>query len=258
MRTDLAAISRAEGHEAMAACCTRPRRAPSSRAAQQEKLPRKKPNVRYCGAVTSEVATGSCTSTLDSAGMGHTYNSWDREAAAQRALSHADGSGSSDEDGSIWNFAFGSNISAAKVRSRGMLPLAAVRGRLPGWTLLFNHTGGYANIEPADLARQMDLSKLPQPVPEETHGMLLRLSRREFAELARQEYAYDTVEVAVEVYDADGPRVQRALAFKTSPCALTTSRTLPSERYARIIREGAREASISAPYCHWLDMIKSA
>ena len=179
--------------------------------------------------------------------MGHAYNSWDCEAAAQRALSHADGSGSSDEDGSIWNFAFGSNISAAKVRSRGMLPLAAVRGRLPGWTLLFNHTGGYANIEPADLARQMDLSKLPQPVPEETHGMLLRLSRREFAELARQEYAYDTVEVAVEVYDADGPRVQRALAFKTSPCALTTSRTLPSERYARIIREGAREAAISAP-----------
>ena len=222
------------------------------------KLPRKKPDVRYCGAVTSEVATGSCTSTLDSAGMGHAYNSWDREAAAQRALSHADGSGSSDEDGSIWNFAFGSNISAAKVRSRGMLPLAAVRGRLPGWTLLFNHTGGYANIEPADLARQMDLSKLPQPVPEETHGMLLRLSRREFAELARQEYAYDTVEVAVEVYDADGPRVQRALAFKTSPCALTTARTLPSERYARIIREGAREAAISAPYCHWLDTIKSS
>ena len=60
------------------------------------KLPRKKPDVRYCGAVTSEVATGSCTSTLDSAGMGHAYNSWDREAAAQRALSHADGSGSID------------------------------------------------------------------------------------------------------------------------------------------------------------------
>ena len=215
----------------------------------EEKPPRE--DTSYIGACTSRGA-------LASLGMAHAYNSWDREAAAQRALSHADSGGSSDGDGSVWNFAFGSNISAAKVRSRGMLPLAAVRGRLPGWTLLFNHTGGYANIEQVDLARQMDLSRLPQPVPEETHGMLLRLSRREFAELARQEYAYDTVEVAVEVYDADGTRVQRALAFKTNPCALTTSRTLPSERYARIIREGAREASISAPYCHWLDMIKSA
>ena len=188
--------------------------------------------------------------------MGHAYNSWDREAAAQRALSHADRGSSSNADGSIWNFAFGSNVSAAKVQSRGMLPREVLRGRLPGWTLLFNHTGGYANIETTDVAREMDLSRLPQPVPEETHGMLLRLSRREFAELARQEYAYDTVEVAVEVYDADGPRVQHALAFKTNPCALTTSLTLPSARYVRIIREGAREAAISAPYCHWLDTIK--
>ena len=130
-----------------------------------------------------------------------------------------------------------------------------MRGRLPGWTLLFNHTGGFANIEPTDVAHQMDLSRLPQPVPKETHGMLLRLSRREFAELARQEYAYDTVEVAVEVYEADGPRVQHALAFKTNPCALKTSRTLPSDRYVRIIQEGARKAAISAPYCQWLDRI---
>ena len=63
----------------------------------------------------------------------------------------------------------------------------------------------------------MDLSQLPQPVPDETHGMLLKLSRRAFADLARQEYAYDTVEVAVEVYDADGPRVQHALAFMKPP-----------------------------------------
>ena len=185
------------------------------------------------------------------------YNSWDREAAAQRALAHADSGSSTDADGSVWNFAFGSNLSAAKVESRGMQPLLALRGRLPGWTLLFNHVGGYANIEPADSARQIDLSQLPQPVPDETHGMLLKLSRRAFADLARQEYAYDTVEVAVEVYDADGPRVQHALAFKTNPCALTTSRTRPSERYIRIIREGARESQISAPYCRWLASIKS-
>ncbi len=92
--------------------------------------------------------------------------------------------------------------------------------------------------------------------------MLLRLSRRDFAELAWQEYAYDTVEVAVEVYREDGvdggkPRIQHALAFKTSDCAITTTRTLPSERYVGIIRSGAREAGIRADYCDWLDRLSA-
>ena len=198
------------------------------------------------------------------------YNSWDREAAVRRALAHADSSSSSEADGGmIWNFAFGSNISAAKVKSRGMIPSASLRGRLPGWTLLFNHNGGYGNIETVEKiqAAKYDLSCLPQPVPEETHGVLLRLSRRDFAELARQEYAYDTVEVAVEVYDEDcsaagvggdgeTKRIQHALAFKTSACALTTARTMPTARYISIIREGAKKAGISAQYCRWLEAIR--
>ena len=43
------------------------------------------------------------------------YEKWDREAAAARALQHADASGARDAGGGIWNFAFGSNMSASKV-----------------------------------------------------------------------------------------------------------------------------------------------
>ncbi len=44
------------------------------------------------------------------------YDKWDRAAAAARALQHADASDARDAGGGIWNFAFGSNMSASKVR----------------------------------------------------------------------------------------------------------------------------------------------
>jgi hypothetical protein len=189
------------------------------------------------------------------------YANWDRQAAVVRALGHADRGRASDADGAIWNFAFGSNVNADKVRSRGMTPTKSLLGQLPGWSLVFNHTGGFGNIEAVDRIRDQkyDMSRLPQPIPQEVHGVLLRLSRREFAALADQEYAYDTVEVAVELYD-DGTgqrKIQHALAFKSNPCALTTARTLPSSRYIRLIREGARDAGIDGDYCKWLEAIKS-
>lgn len=40
----------------------------------------------------------------------------------------------------VWYFAFGANLSAAKLTgSRGINPLEAVPGELRGWRLAFNH-----------------------------------------------------------------------------------------------------------------------
>lgn len=192
------------------------------------------------------------------------YSSWDREAAAQRALAAADSGQASESDGTIWNFAFGSNMSKQKVHDRCLQPVQACRGRLPGWTVLFNHVGGFANIESQEkvAAARMDLSRLPSPIPDACHGLLLRLSRRDFAELARQEYAYDTVEVAVEVYPDDSGsgtmRLIHALAFKTAACALATTDTLPTKRYINILQSGARESGIEEAYCRWLNAIEPA
>jgi hypothetical protein len=53
------------------------------------------------------------------------YDRWDRSAAASRALQHADSSSSRDSGGGIWNFAFGSNMSASKVCNAEMHALVA-------------------------------------------------------------------------------------------------------------------------------------
>ena len=162
----------------------------------------------------------------------------------------------------MYNFAFGSNLNADKVKSRSMRPVQTLRGVLTGWRLLFNHNGGYGNIETDDLCASMsyDLSRLNKP-PNEVHGVLLKFSRQEFAQLAWEEYAYDTVEVPVAVYAADRKgtgAIQPALAFKTNSCALVSTTTMPSLRYIALIAEGARAAGIDAPYCEWLDRVRNA
>jgi hypothetical protein len=74
-----------------------------------------------------------------------------------------------------------------------------------------------------------------------------------------QEYAYDTVEVACEALDSSGSLlVIHSLAFKSSPCAVVSSLTLPSQRYMRILCEGARHSGIDAAYCSWLDRVPTA
>ena len=278
------------------------------------------------------------------------YDSWNTETATARALEHASRSQAVDRaTGGIWNFAFGSNLNPAIVADRGMAPLHAVRGRLPGWSLLFSHRGGYGNIEStaAIAERGLDVTRLspqvPEPEPEpgpgpepgiearpqcardgctflrhttqahaycciackmrggahggacerdeleagpdvaaqrpqdEVHGALLLLSKEDFGRLASEEYGYDTVEVAVHVYDEDlaasyrqegkkqkgraaTPKIGalvHALAFKSSACAEVEASALPSTRYVRLLREGAAMVEIAKGYREWLEAIPS-
>lgn len=155
-----------------------------------------------------------------------------------------------------------------------MYPVTSCRGVLRGWQLLFNHNGGYGNIEETSVVQQenMDLSPLcggrkkrknsgrSSRLPEEVHGVLLQLTREEFGRLAWEEYAYNTIEVPIEVYSEDTKEVaiQYALAFKTAECAVTTSTTLPSKRYIKLIQQGARASGIQESYCEWLEGIPHA
>ena len=211
--------------------------------------------------------------------MSSAYSNWDRDLATTRALQAADNSRATDNN-CIYNFAFGSNLNPTKVKSRNMSPKEVLRGFLPEWQLLFNHIGGYGNIEQTAVIQELnlDVSRLQkkpsrrsrtattlvqQQPPEEVHGVLLKLSRKEFAQMAWEEYAYNTVEVPVVVYPEDdttgsATRIQWCLAFKTSEVAITDSTTLPSKRYIRLIQQGARESGIAEQYCQWLEGIPSA
>lgn len=275
------------------------------------------------------------------------YASWDRQAATARALAHVGTSKAVDRSTrGVWNFAFGSNMLPEKVAERRMEPLCVVRGRLPGWRLLFNHRGGYGNIESTDVIseQQLDLTHLepqselePQPEPEEdtdsrstctssgcnylahktqehgycckacmrgkgthgaaceqveatsqplgalpqdeVHGALLLLTHEEFGRLASEEYGYNTIELAVHVYEEDlaacctyqklpvgtkqagrHPKIGgtiHALAFKSSACAVVEASTIPSTRYINLLREGATTLRIDKRYCDWLEKLES-
>ena len=160
-------------------------------------------------------------------------------------------------------------MSPTKIASRGMKPLKVVRGFVPGWSLLFNHRGGFGNIETVEKiqAGQLDVTRLSPP--SDVHGVLVLLSREEFAKLAWEEYAYNTVEVPVQVYAEDQAGVttgkgfavgdvQHVLAFKTSQCAEVEARTLPSRRYVQLLQEGAHTSSLDLEYCSWLNAIPPA
>ena len=204
------------------------------------------------------------------------YSNWDRKAATERALKTADdNSKSSTTDGYIYNFAFGSNLNPNKVKSRKMSPTQTLRGKLPNWQLLFNHNGGYGNIEQTEIAQNLDVSRLSNnkkgtPQPNEVHGVVLKLSRTEFAQMAWEEYAYNSILVPITIYPEDVPSVDasirkgeaphiiHAIAFKTHPCAITTPTTLPSKRYIQLIQDGAKQSGIQQSYCDWLSQIPSS
>eukprot|EP00966_Prymnesium_polylepis_P063228 1467399-Prymnesium_polylepis.1 len=205
----------------------------------------------------------------------------------RRALERADQFGAA-VAGNVWNFAYGSNLSPSKVRSRGLKPVKTLRGKLPGWSLLFNHQvpppcktrrlwmhrahfcvvascpaqGGFGDIERVSKIHRDRYSVGPlAPVPEVVHGAMILLTRADFARLAWQEWCYDTVEVPVKLYAEDCAgqigRIQSAMAFKTIDSALVSANTLPSARYIGIIREGARTVGIESAYLSWLERIPS-
>ena len=107
-----------------------------------------------------------------------------RQAATKRALQAVDKSEAGDER-HVWNFGFGANINPAKLRDRrGIRPAETARAKVEGFRLLFNHRGGFGNIEEvADHAPPTSLSPAISH-PSEVHGVLLRLSHHDFGRLA--------------------------------------------------------------------------
>lgn len=149
-----------------------------------------------------------------------------------------------------WNFAYGSNLHPEiRERRRGLRPSAVLPAVLPGWRLAFD-LPGVPLVEPAMA------SILPAP-EDEVHGLLLRFSPKELAELERSEGGgrfYEQVKVEVRTYE--GARI-RALAFKTAPGSVIPERP-PSRRYLELIREGARRSGLHPDYVRRLGALPHA
>lgn len=98
------------------------------------------------------------------------------------------GLGAARADGTVWNFAYGANMSPAKLGgARGLHPLESVPARLPGWRLAFTHRGGMGDVQPLAAGEAGE----GRPGGDgAVHGVLHRLSASQYGALARMEHEY--------------------------------------------------------------------
>ena len=136
----------------------------------------------------------------------------------------------------LWYLAYGANMSAAKFTgSRGIVPLASARVRVPAWSLAFN-IPGLPYSEPCFTSIVPTLSPAPPSPPPDVLGVAYLITQEQYVQVIGSEgggIAYDDIEVeAVPVGQVDrelvGERViVRTLgpALRRSPCGR------PSRRY---------------------------
>jgi len=148
--------------------------------------------------------------------------------------------------GGIWNFAYGANINRGKVeQSRSLSPLESLPARLPGYSLRFNHRGGFGNIESAGSAEQEG-----DGTPAEVHGVLHRLSCADYCKLAAMEHEYRPVPVQALPYGSSEPVT--AMAFMTPPERTIRTGLPPPDRYLKLLQGGALDWPLDASYSAWL------
>jgi hypothetical protein len=153
--------------------------------------------------------------------------------------------------GSVWYFAYGSNLHPQRRASRAELsPVALMPGTLRGWRLVFDMPG----VPPADPA----MASIRRDDVGEVHGLLLRLRDHEFAALVDSEGGdrfYVREQVAVTTYDGQDVSAE---VFVPAPGRRLLRERTPSRRYLDLIREGARLSSLCPDYCAWLEALPHA
>lgn len=158
------------------------------------------------------------------------------------------------EDGSIWNFAYGSNMNKGVLEGRrGISPIESAPAVLQGWRLSFN-------LQTVPFLEPGMGNVVPTSVPgAEMHGVAHRLSARDFKRLCLSEGGagessdgYQLTTVQLRLYDGRSiPAVvlQSIGRRVVSP----TKRLMPSKRYVGLLRAGARQHGLDPAYIAYLD-----
>ncbi|KAJ8907212.1 hypothetical protein NDN08_003693 [Rhodosorus marinus] len=135
----------------------------------------------------------------------------------------------------VWYFAYGSNLSprkfgeeASALGGRRIKYMEARRVRLRDYRMVFDCPG----IPPFESA----MANLREEPGATSHGVIYLLSKESFGKLRASE-AFP-VEITVKVTDDDG--IQREVQTFKFPSSRESEKAGPSERYLRIIHNGAR------------------
>lgn len=145
----------------------------------------------------------------------------------------------------FYYFGFGSNMSLASLRAKGVVPLRSQSAVLNGWRLRFNvqhffrNEGGVGNIERTDNPNDQVFGVLHEFEDD-------ALTKLDVAEAYG--YGYDRITIQVEV--SGGTSITHpisALTYMGMPEFIDNS-CLPSRRYLNIILEGAVQAGLDPMY----------
>lgn len=140
----------------------------------------------------------------------------------------------------FYYFGYGSNLNLASLRAKGVEPRESLRGKLPGWKLVFDvrhwfrHEGGVGNIRLSDDER------------DRVEGLVHHCDDHHLALLDTLEsygVGYDRIEVEVET-DL-GP--VKALTYLGLPAHFDPA-CLPTQRYLNIVLQGAVSAGLHPSY----------
>lgn len=161
-----------------------------------------------------------------------------------------------DEDATVWYFAYGSNMNEEILQGkRRVFPAEAVPAKLPGYRLVFDLPGlpyrepAFASVQPQDDADPANGHAHLQngsgnAHPEAVHGVAYRLTPSVWGYICVTEGAagtrssdYTIVPVRVATYDG---RVLEALTLTTSPSARRRAQVLAWLRWERGTGVGGR------------------
>jgi len=145
-----------------------------------------------------------------------------------------------DGEGLVRYFAFGSNLAADKMGTRGKNSSALAYARrwpcvAPGYRLGFT-LRGFPPLEPAMASLERGEGACPGCVYEMPRDAYELLWRSEGGAMAKPPYS----EIVVPVRDAEGREVD-AITLAAEPWARLARDGVPSARYIGIIEQGARE-----------------
>ena len=152
-----------------------------------------------------------------------------------------------DTDDHVWRFGYGSNIGLEVLKQKKNLnPSQYFTGTIKGWSLFF--MPGFQYLEPGWAAVRPNLDA-------DLHGSAFCIPLHEAKGLDKQEGGYNVVPCKFCSYD--GKTVHNVgLYVPKKEWSPSQPQGIPSLRYLRLLRNGAREGNLSKKWISYLDSIQ--
>jgi hypothetical protein len=156
----------------------------------------------------------------------------------------------------LYYLAYGSNMNSTIFTGRRKIkPLEKYPCRVPGWTLNFDMIG-FPYVEPA-FASIHKITDEEKNVAKELHGVVYLITKDDYLQIRRTEGGggYENLgynDIDVEVITYDGRKLTARTLVAHSDWKPTTF-VLPSERYIKLLRDGAREHGLEEHYINFLE-----